>query len=488
MTASDSNRLRMTTVRETSLGVTPDTPRMRTMRLTGESLKYEPQFVQSNEIRSDRMNSDPIKVNEQNTGDVNFELSYPVPNSSFADFIQSLMFNPWANTPSFDNDGTADSAITDAGTTTDTFAVDAGGAAVVEGHLVRATGFANASNNQIFRCASSTGTTIVGSGLNLTAEAAPAAAARLKVVGFQGASGDIAATSTGLSSTDLDFTTLGLVAGQWVKIGATAAGDSFATAACNGWARITAIAAHALTLDNLPTGWAADVGTGKTVKIWFGDQIKNGVTTTSLTIERGFMGQTAPTYIAQRGMVAGQAKLNWQTEQVITGSFTMNGLAGEQGTVSLDDEPDAETTNRVMSANVNVGRIAESGAAVSGPNYIQTLTLDVNNNLRMITGVGNMGSVDIGVGEFAINVTLTTYFGDNTLLTKLLAGTVGNLNCRTQKDSQALVMALPRLTFTGGAPSAGGKNQDVTLPLTGMVSKDTLTAASLIFDRLEYYE
>lgn len=485
---TDSNRTRVCVVKEATLGTTPNTPRMRTMRITGEGLQYAPQFVNSGEIRSDRMLSDPIKINETNQGPINFELSYPVADSPLSSFLESMLFNSWVNTPTFDNDGTSDSVVTDAGTTTDTYVVASGGASVVAGHLVRATGFTNSANNQIFRAASSTGTTIVGSSLSLTAETAPPAAAKLKVVGFQGASGDLVAAADGITSTLLDFTTLGLVVGQWIKIGGTATGDKFATAACNGWARITAIAAAKLTLDNLPTGWTTDAGTSKTVKVWFGDQLKNGTTRISHTIERGFMGQAVPTYIAQRGMVVGQGSLNFSTEQVISGSFTMMGLTGEQSTTSLDASPDAETDVAIMSANVNVGRIAESGSAVTSPNYVRSAALTFNNNLRMITAVGNVGAVDIGVGEFGVDVTLETYFGSNALLAKLLAGTVGNVNLRSQKDSQAIIVALPRLTFTGGSPSAGQKNSDVMLNLAGSVSKDTLTGASCIIDRLPYYE
>jgi hypothetical protein len=32
----------------------------------------------------------------------------------------------------------------------------------------------------------------------------------------------------------------------------------------------------ALTLDNKPAGWGTDSGAGKTIKVWFGDQIRNG--------------------------------------------------------------------------------------------------------------------------------------------------------------------------------------------------------------------
>ena len=39
------------------------------------------------------------------------------------------------------------------------------------------------------------------------------------------------------------------------------------------------------------------------------------------------------------------------------------------------------------------------------------------------------------------------------------------LNLRTAKDGQAVVISVPRVTFTGVAPAAGGKKQDVMLPL-----------------------
>lgn len=485
---SDANRLQLATVRESTFGTTPTTPRMRLARTTGESLQFAPQFVQSAEIRSDRMVPDPIKINETNAGAINFELSYPVDNSPGSDFFRSALFSAWVNSPTFDNDGTADSVVTDAGTTSNTYVVASGGASCVVGHIVRATGFTNAANNQIFRVASSSGTTVVGTSLSLTAETAPPAAAKLKVVGFAGAAADITATSTGLGSTLLNFTTLGLAVGQWIKIGGTAAGDKFATAVLNDWVRITAIAATALTCDNLPVGWTTDSGTGKTIKCWFGDYIRNGTTQTSLTIERGFLAQTTPTYIVQTGMVAGQLSLNYATEALVTGSFTFMGLTGAQSTVALDASPDAATTNAIMSANVNVGRIAESGAAVLTPNFVRSATINVNNNLRQITAVGNVGAVDIGEGECMVTGTLETYFGSNSLLTKLLAGTVGSINIRTQKSSQAIILTLPRVTFTDGSPSAGQKNSDVMLPLGFSASIDSTTNSNVQLDRVDYYE
>lgn len=486
---TSSNRLQLALVREVTAGTTPNTPRMRTMRITGESLSFSPNYIDSDELRADRMLGDPIKNMQASSGGINFELSYPVDNSPLSEVIRSAMFNAWVNTPTFDNDGTADSVITDAGTTANTYVVTSGGAAVVAGHLVRATGFGQSANNQIFRATSSTATTIVGTALSLVAETAPAAAAKLKVVGFQGASADITATASGLGSTALNFTTLGLVPGMWVKIGGTAAGDKFATAACNDWARITAVAANLITLDNLPSGWATDSGTGKTIKVWFGDQIKNGTTATSLSIERGFLGQTVPTYIVNTGMVVGTLTQTIASKAKIVGSASFTGMGGSESTTALDASPDAATTGLVMAANANVGRLGVNGSQLVGPNWSKEISFVIENNLRTVEAVDSAAPVAVREGECKVTGKMSTYFGSDTELAAFYAGTARAINCRVAKNSQAIIYQVPRATYRGGGnPSASAKNTDVMADFEYQASYDTTTAAHIIMDRVEYYE
>lgn len=485
---SDTNRVRLSSVREETLGVTPANPKMRTRRMTGESLSYKPAFVTSAEMRDDRQTADPTKTNETNDGDINNELSFPVDGSPLSDDFASALFNDWVNTPFRDNAGIADSVITGVAATGGIITVLTG-PAFVAGHLVRTSGFANAGNNGLFKLTTGSQTVpAVGNGL-LTDEAAPAANARIKVVGFEGAAGDIEAIVDGLQSTTLDFTLFGLVPGQWLKIGGSGAGNRFATAAANAYVRVSgAVTAHKIPLDNLPTGWAADDGSGKALRVFFGDQLRNGTKRISQTIEKGFMDQEEPTYIVQRGMVVAQLAVNMQSEQIITAAFTYNGMSGGQSTVSLDDTPEPATTNRTMSANVDVGRVAESGSTIVGPNYVRSASLTINNNLRMITAIGNVGAVDIGVGECGVSLQVETYFGSNAFLAKLLDGEVGNLSFRAVKDRQGLVFSVPRVTFTDGSPSAGAKNQDVTLPLSAQASMDPVTGAQVLIDRFEYVE
>lgn len=485
---TSSNRVQVTSVREVTIGTTPNTPRMRTKRITGESLAYNQTFVDSDEIRSDRMMGDPSLVMQSAQGGINFEVSYPKPSSPLSEDIASAMFNDWVQTPERDNDGTADSVITDVAATGVVTVTT--GAAFAIGHLVQLSGFTNAGNNRIARITTGSATVpSVGAAL-LTAEAAPPATARMKVVGFAGVAGDITATASGLGSTTLDFTTLGLAVGMVVKIGGTAAGDKFATAACSGYARITAIAANALTLDTLPTGWTTDTGTGKTIKVWFGDYIKNGTTKISQTIERGFMAQTTPTYIVQRGMVVDQLSIDVTPKDKLKGSVSYQGMGGGQSTTALDASPDAETTNPIMTANANVARFTEAGSTVAGPDFVTSLKFTINNNLRMLEDIASNSPVGINEGECTVSGTAETYFGSNTLLAKFYANTTTSFLQVFTNNGQALTFNFPRVTLNGGGnPSAGGKNQDVKSSFEWKASKSQDgTSCHVMLNRLEYVE
>jgi len=481
---ADTNRLRLAYTEETSLGTTPVSPSMRTIRATGESLNHDIQTTESKEIRSDRQTSDLMQVGAANSGALNFELSFPQVRTWLADFLRYALFaSSWASQPEAYN-ATADSSITDAGTTTDTYVVASGGTAFKAGHLVRASGFANAANNKLFRVASSTGTTVVGDTLSLSAETAPPAGSRLKVVGFEGASGDIQATSTGLSSSSLDFTTLGLAAGQWLRIGGGSAGTAFAMAANNDWARIVSVVAQAIQLDHRPSGWSTDNGSGKTIRVFVGDLLRNGTTKKGVTIEKGFLDLAVPEYLSYRGMVVAQMSLQVGAKEVVTGSFSFMGLNHATSTSELGS-PEAAGTAGVMTASANVGRIAEGGASLGTPNFVKSVSIDLQNNLREIDAVGTLGLVDVGVGKLGLTGKMSTYFGSTALYQKYLGGTETSLVLRLQKDGQAIVITLPRVKFEKGTVVAQGENQDVMAELDFRALRDSATGATIQIDRVE---
>lgn len=490
---SSSNRTQVCSVIETTLGVTPTTPRMRARRTSGEGLKWTPTFVDAAELRSDGMNPPPIKTGEDSGGNINFEFSYPTQNSPADVDISSVMRNPWSNTNSRDNDGVADSVITAVATSGTVLTVTTG-TAFVTGELYRFSGFGVAGNNGTFKCTTGSATVPAFVASGITDEAIPPAAARVKNVGFQGAAADITATASGLASSALNFTTIpGLVAGKWIKIDSTTAANGFATTANNDWIWVTAVTANAITCSNLPTGWTVDAGTGKTISVYFGDQVKNGTTMVSQSIEKGFLGMTVPVYILQPGMAASQLTMNWTAKQKITGSVTYMGMTGaSQGTVTQDAAPDATTSLTgypIMACGPNIGRIAEAGATLAAPNFAKSLTLQLDNTITPIEAVGTIGAAGLTEHSFKGSGVLETLFGDNTLLAKFFAGTATALNIRTFGNSRAVVLTLPQITYNAdGSPNAGGMDQDVLVKFGFKTSKEeTVTNAMVLFDRLEFY-
>lgn len=479
---TDSNLVQLTRVSEVTWGTTPASPEMTKVRNTGVTLKYAINNVRSEEIRADRLTPDLIQVGARVNGGFGIELSY----GAFDNEIEAAMFSTWQKMPVIENSA-PDTEITQVTDSTDTFGVASGGASYKLGHLVRASGFTNAANNQLFRVASSTATTIVGSSLTLTDEAAPPLGARLKVVGFQGASGDITATANGLGSTALNFTTLGLTVGQWIKIGGTAAGNKFATAALNGFARITAIAATALTLDNLPSGWTTDTGTSKTIQVWTGDYIRQGTTRKSFSYEIGYLGQSVPSYSVHAGMMVNSMNLTLEAGSILTGSFDFLGKVESISTTALDGTPTEALQNDVMNAVNNVGRIAEAGADVATPNFMRRLTMTLNNNLREQMAIGSLALIGVGLGDSDVTGSISCYFGNKSLYEKYLNGTETSLNAVVVRSSKAYVLTFPRVKFEDGDKPASARNQDVMVDLPFRALRDTTTSTAFQIDRFEEY-
>src|SRR5574337_33810 len=452
---TEANRVAVSIGREASWGVAQTS--LKRLRVTGAPLRFEIDSIESDELREDRQTTDLINVAARVTGSINFELSY----GALDPLFEEAMFSTWTARPNKVN-VTPDTSITGVTASTHTVAVDSGGSAFLAQMLVQATGFTNAANNGVFEVASSTTTTVVYAGTpTMVDETAPPAGARLRVVGFVGASGDIVAEVGGIASTVLDFTTMGLVAGQWIKIGGTATGTRFAVDGNNGWCRVVQVTAHAVSLDHKPSAWGLDAGTGKTIKIWIGDYLRNGATKMSSTVQFGFMDQDPVNYITFAGLTPSTLSLNFEPRRPLVGTVGFLGITANISTTATDADPDAAETGDVMNAVSDVGLIAEGGSEVVAPNYIQRLSININNRLREDSGVGKFGIVNVGVGRLQITGDFRTYFGSAGIYTKLVNSTATTIASVVRKNGQAYVFFLPKVKLRGGSPDIPGTDQPV---------------------------
>lgn len=460
---SDANRTAVGVVEETTtLGTTPATPAFEAVRVTGENLSYTPQNIVSNELRPDGQVPDVIRVGIDAGGDLPFEFSY----RSMHTLMQGGMFSTWALKPIRSGSANITAASTTALTVLTTGTSETNSGLFAPNHLVRTSGFVAAGNNALR--AAGAGTTATNIALaGGTIDAAPAATARAKAIGFAAAAAaDVTATASGLGSTTTNFTTFGLQVGEWVKIGGTAAGNKFATAANNGWARISVIAATALTFDILPVGWAVDAAAGVTLWVFIGDTIRNGVTRRSYAIELQYQDLAVPEYEYYNGMVVSQFDINATAKQILTGKAAFLGLNATTTTARFAGATDvAAPTNDVMNAASNVGFVYENGALIAGKNYVMGFTLSVANNLRRNDAVGSIASVDVGAGRRFITGTLDMYYGSNAILTKIRAGTSSSWAGQfvDPNGGKAMLVDLPRIKYLDGNPDSPGVDTDRTI-------------------------
>lgn len=474
-----TSRSRFAYVREATFGTTPATPAMETLRLISSALAGAPVTVASEQLLSDRNFADLAMVGKNIGGELGVEFSI----RSFDQLIEAALFGVLAANPEKDNSRVANSITAVAAGTITTTAASPQWRQYM---LVQCTGFGVAGNNRVVSAGvASSATSIVITGGQV--EASPPSTARCKAIGFEGPSADIVAvlSPTQLTSTLLDFTQFGLAPGQWVKIGSTAAGGAFATAANNGWARILSVAAHTLVFDIVPTGWAADTGTGKLIRVYTGDYVRNGTTLYSHTIEQAHLDNAQ--YQVFTGMAIDQMSLTAEAQQIVKGGFSFlgaNAVPGASGVAGATYT--GPWTTDVLTSGPNVGRLAEAGAAIVGPNYVLGLALQIRNNLRAQLALNSAGAVGIGMGRCEVTGRLNTYFGDTTLLAKVLAGTASSFDARFQDNAgNTMVVDIPKLKFATGTIPVPGVDRDVMVDLGFQGLKHPTLGYSVHIQQLE---
>ena len=499
------HRAQIASVKEDTIGTTPGTPRMRLRRFNSEDFDASGVYVPSGEIRNDRSVADPILVAREVKGSITYPMVFPFPDSPPHTDLESAFYNTFVRRPERYNDGGL-TPITNIATTNTVLTVSSGTTFQV-GHLVRFTGMSVAGNNGVFRCttASATVPRFVGSGIT---NETPPAGARVKVVGFQGTSGDITATATGLGSTVLDFTALGLSVGDWIKIGGNTAGTRFATAALNGLARITAIAVTALTLDNRPTGWTTDVGSSKTISVWIGDTLTNGTTQISQTIERGILDLTGGTteYTPYLGQIVDEWNLRAAVGAPIEVSVRYNGLGiTAPSTSPLDAVPDPPPTQIGFPAFVGRMHIIAGGALTGalgnnvsltapavGTNTCRSAAIRIGNNAVVREVLGSPYARGITPQSLTLTGSFEEYYAGQATATYNRAGTVTSvlLYALNTTTGQGVLISIPRAVISKSSNGTLARmNENVALTWEFQASVDeAVTGKMIAYTAFEYAE
>lgn len=367
--------------------------------------------------------------------------------------------------------------------------------------LVYVSGCAIAANNGLkVVTGSPTTTTIPVSGL--TAETFTTAQnVTIEVCGFQFASGDLTITVSGstitLGTTTKDLTELGLVSGQSVMIGeSSAAAYSFATAASNGPARVaSAPTTNAISLEMMHTTAVTDNGSGKTIRLMFGQTCRAVARTSSDYVEPYFQVETSV-----ENLGAADAESYLYNEQcainTLTAAFPSSALATLAADLIATDttRTDTRRTNastptlakRTIPFNTTSdisGRVFISSGLTAATGVITAVNLVIENGVTRTYGHGALAAQAITAGKVRVRIELTCFLTESNLLDAARANTELRANWWIRNNECAYAFDVPscRAKVTSGDWTKGGV---VTVSTEIMANKDTTWSTSLIVSKV----
>ncbi len=337
-------------------------------------------------------------------------------------------------------------------------------------------------------------------------EASPPADAQIVVIGHVADSADIDVDATGtypaLTSTALDFTTLGLIPGEWIFIGGDPATSDFVAAANNGFKRIFSIAALRLEFDKSDLTMTTETGTAILLQMFFGRVLKNElgalITRRSYQLERqlGAPDDAQPAQIQAEylvGQVPSELAMKVPSADKIMVDLSFMGADHETidgptalktGTRPALVESDAFNT----SSDFSRIRMAIYTAGTEAPTplfaFAQELTVTISNNLSRNKAVATLGAFDITAGIFQVGGSVTAYFADLASVDAIRSNDDVTIDLAVVKGAagakQGIVLDLPLLTLGDGRLNVV-QDQPITIPL----AMDAVTAVKLHAD-LDY--
>lgn len=332
---------------------------------------------------------------------------------------------------------------------------------------------------------------------NLEAETV-AADAEIFVVGNQAGADDIDVDVTGAfpayTSSTLDFTTLGLSAGDWMFVGGDSALLEFSNAVNNGFKRIRTVAANLIEIDKSDTTMVDETSSGSlTIQFFFGRLLKNQADPTlqvrrTYQLERtlGAPDDTLPSEIQAEyieGAVPSEFSFNIPTADKLIADLSFVGIDNTQidgptslksGTRPSIEEADAFNTSSDFSRiKMNIHSDTDENPTALFA-FLTELTLTINNSLTPNKAVGVLGAFEVTAGTFVVNGSMTAYFSNVSAIAAVRDNSEVTIDFHLVKSNAGITVDIPLLALGDGRANIE-QDQPITLPL----SYDAATGAKI---------
>ena len=469
----DSNETGLSYAEEASLGVLPVTP----IWIPAEPNSYddfggELTLLARNPINSSRQRKKGVITDLDASGGFNQDFTQ----SNFQDLLQGVMFADFRKKLEIVTTSVSATAY-----------VVADASAMEIGALVFASGFSKPQNNGFKIVTDVTGASPAETDIEVAGLSAEATAGKLVVVGMSTDAGDLDIDVSGplpvITSTSLDFTTLGLIAGEWIFVGGDTSINGFTNAANNGFKRVSNVAAHALTIDLSQTTMVTEANAAQTVQLFFGRVLKNElgalIKRRSYQLERqlGVPDTDAPSEVQSEylvGAVANEFVLNIAQADKINADISFVATDNEQRTATIGLKagtrlPLVETDAFNTSSDFAMLRMNIIDPANANPDplfaFLTELKITINNNVTPNKAVAVLGAFDVTAGTFQVSAEATAYFATIEAVQAVRQNKNVEINAAVVKENAGFVIDLPLVALGDGRLDVS-QDDPITLPAT----------------------
>lgn len=366
--------------------------------------------------------------------------------------------------------------------------------------LVYGRGFPNAANNGIAPLSGSVATSAVLIPIAGNVAETPAATLDVEVAvcGVRGAAGDLEIDTDGnLISAVLDFTTLGLTAGQFIHVGGIDVANQFFNDANLGFARVRSISANKLTLDKKAAPFAADDGTdtgaGGTavrVDILFGQYVRNVDVDHADYLETSFQFELespnlgdggADQYEYATGMYGDALSIELPLVEKASVSYGFVGMdvtrpSGTRATGASNSKFPGSTGAFATASDIarlRMQDVDEDGLSTD----FKSITLTLTNNVSPEKVLGTLGAKYLNAGNIEVDVEAQMLFTNPDLVERIRCNRTVGLDFALHNDDGGAYFDFPSGTL-GGGDREYPVNESVLINTTLMTHRDALFGTS----------
>jgi hypothetical protein len=356
------------------------------------------------------------------------------------------------------------------------------------GGLIKGHNFLTVANNALnVVTVVATDVSIAVADGQLVAETPPATA-YIQLVGFQFVDADAEIDATGSlpvlvsNGTLVDFTTFGLVPGQWIFLGGDATINDWTNAANTGFKRIRGVTATEITFDKSDSAMVSEVAaSGKFIRMFFGDVLRNesgvDISRSSYQIERSLgqpdTGSSATQSELLKGAVPNELTINIPQAELANVDIAFMAIDDEKRTsvqglkqtsvLSFPVSSEYNTSSDISRLRMGiVSDVNEAQDALFA--YVTEATISITNNITPNKAVGTLGSFDLSAGTFQVSGNVTAYFATVEATSAVRNNSDVTFDISFVKDNTAMIFDLPLVSLGDGRLSVE-LDQPITLPL-----------------------